>query len=244
MRGTQQKAVIVSDIATGKPISDSKMRSLARAVVLVLSFLAALYALDWLSMPSFSPPGPVTMQSSPSLAGPIVTQASTTADLPKLSMPGFSWYALSGLNVHTIEGTAAVSGTAIIHFTAVPTGGRHSVAVQITGLEKGRTYRIAIWLKTKDRANSEIEAGDHAAINSSYGIGLFNLNAFRSGGTPAAKPGMAPGPAGWTKVWVDLPTANGMLFFALYVLKGGENTFMGDGKLGLTLGGMALEPQG
>lgn len=233
-------------IAAGKPIGGSTTISLARAVVLVLSLLLAMYALDWLSLPSFSPPGSGsgTAESAGSPAGPIVTRASTMADLPKLAISGFSWYAVGGLNARTIDGTPAVSGAPIVQFTAIPTAGRHGVAVQVTGLEKGRTYRIAIWVKTGDRANCEIEAGDHAGSNPSYGVGLFNPNAYRSGGTATAKPGMSPGPAGWTKVWVDLPTSNGMLFFALYVLKGGANTFMGDGKLELTLGGMAVEPQG
>jgi hypothetical protein len=217
-------------------------------LVIVAAFFVTLYALDWFSGPPTSPPGAGTTtpsaSTSPSAAGSPVTQASAVADLPTLPTAGFAWIGISDLNAQVVGGTPAVSGTPIVRLVAVPASGPHTVAAQVGGLDKGRTYRIAVWVKPIAGANFEIEAGDHASTGASYGVGRFDLSTHKQSGTAAANPGSAPGPGDWQKVWIDLPTSTGQMFFALYVLQGGNNNFAGDGRMGVTLGGITLEPQG
>lgn len=216
--------------------------------VVAAAFFVTLYALDWYSGPSTSPSGTDTPSASTSpsapAAGSPVTQASTVANLPKVPTPGFSWIGIGNVNAQVADGIPAVPGTPVLRLIAVPATGLHLVAAQVGGLEKGRTYRIAVWLKPIAGANFEIEAGDHASTGASYGIGRFDLLRHRQSGTAEANPGSEPGPGDWQKVWITLPTSTGQLFFAFYVLQGGGNNFAGDGRMGVTLGGIALEPQG
>jgi hypothetical protein len=53
--------------------------------------------------------------------------------------------------------------------------------------------------------------------------------------------GIEQGPDGWQKIWVDLASADGeiVLAFGFFSSQAG-NSFKGDGRLGLTFGGIEV----
>jgi hypothetical protein len=55
--------------------------------------------------------------------------------------------------------------------------------------------------------------------------------------------GVEPGPDNWHKVWVDLPTTDGEFSVAIRPAKGNSDTFSGDGRLGVMLGGIQMDPR-
>jgi hypothetical protein len=214
--------------------------------VAALSFIATIYALDWFSGSPTSSPFDVSTNSTPAQIStsepkPVVTQLTALGDLPKLAISGLSWREIDTLNVQVMAETPVVPDQAILRLIAIPSDDRHYLGAQATGLVKNRVYRITAWVKPEAGANFEIEAGDHANTEPSYGTGIFDLANHNMAGT--AKPGSAPGPGDWQKVWIDLPTSTGLLAFNFYVLKGGGMKFTGDGRLGVTLGGFTVDPQ-
>lgn len=224
-------------------LKDEGKRSKALSIlggifVVAAAFFVTMYALDWYSAPSTSPSG--VTSTSTSQGGSAVTKASAISDLPSLPSSGFKWLALVGLNVEGMTVTPVIPGDPVLRLIAIPTNDVHTVVAQVTGLDKGRTYRIAAWIKPVEAANFEIEAVSGA----SHGIGIFDLATHNAAGSGSAKAGSAPGPTGWQKVWIDLPTSMEQLVFNLYVLKDQPVKFTGDGRLGVILGGLTVEPQG
>jgi len=231
----------MAGIEQGDGMSSRFLTVAGGIAVVVIAFFVTLYALDFFSGPvQVSSTSPQSSTPAPQ-AGPGITKASAVGELPKLPTPGFSWIQITGLNAQVVQQAPAVAGTPTLQLIAVPVAGKHFVAALIGGLAQNRTYRMALWVKSEAGGNFQIEAGDHASTGASYANGLFDLAHGKTGGS--GKPGISSGPGGWQKVWVDLPTSTGQLFFALYVLKGG-NDYMGDGKVGITLGGVEMEPQG
>jgi hypothetical protein len=45
----------------------------------------------------------------------------------------------------------------------------------------------------------------------------------------------------WLRAWIDLPTTDGNYVVNFYVYSGAQFSFAGDGKLGVLLGGVAVE---
>jgi hypothetical protein len=66
--------------------------------------------------------------------------------------------------VQPVDGSPIVSNVRIVHLTAIPKPGRHTVAAEVGGL-LNRTYRITAWVKPQAGANFRIEAGDHSQQN-------------------------------------------------------------------------------
>jgi hypothetical protein len=211
-------------------------------VVVVLAFSATLYVLNWFSG---SIDGTTYISNSTSETGPVVTQTSAITDLPKLAASGLGWSGMVGLNARVVNGTPMVEGEPILRLTAIPTDGAHTLGIQSTALDKNRIYRITVWVKSQAGANFEIEAGDHASTGQIYGAAIFDVAGNKVIKTvAAAQPGTERGPEGWQKVWIDLTTSTGQFAINFYVVSGGAIRFAGDGRLGTTLGGFSVEPQG
>ena len=169
---------------------------------------------------------------------PAVTQESAIADLPPIK--DFTWQGVGGLNVQVLQGSSPVAGQPVWRITAVQANKRHTAVVRIGDFDRNRKYRITAWVKPQSAANFEIEASDHASSGASYAAGVFNLTDHSTSGP--GSPSTAPGPDGWQKVSVDLPTQTGFFIVAFYILKGGALDYAGDGILGITLGAITVEP--
>jgi len=179
----------------------------------------------------------------------IFGSAPSTSPQPVLNIPtftssNFTWIGMRGLDTRLTGGTPAINGAPILRMVATGEAGRHYLAGESRDLDKNHVYRIGLWVKPEAGGNLKIEAGDHASPGASYGVGIFDLTHHRAAGMAAAKPGITLQADHWQRVWVELPTSNGLLFFALYVLKGQNDYFAGNGKMAISLGGVSVEPQG
>ena len=236
------------------PLGRKAMNIIGAIVVVVIAFGVTLYALDWWSAPSSpesssspavssAPSVPQTNTAGAPSADGAMTQASTVANLPKMPIPGFNWAGIAGVNVQTVSATPAVSDQPALRVIAIPVSDVHFLATRFTGLEKGRVYRFTAWVKPEAGANFAMEASDQAATSPTYGSTLFDLSKQKiitvAGST---KPGMS-GDSDWQKVWIDIATNTGQMVFDVYVLQGSSTKYMGDGKLGITLGGLSVGPQ-
>jgi hypothetical protein len=221
----------------------SKVLSLLGGIAVVaIAFTATLSVLNWFSG---SMDGTTYISNSTAETEPVVTQTSAITDLPKLAASGLGWSGMVGLNVRVITGTSMVEGEPTLQLTAVPVDGAHTLGIQSTALDKNRVYRITAWVKSQSGANFEIEAGDHASTGQIYGAATFNVAGNKViSAVAAAQPGAERGPDGWEKVWIDLTTSTGQFVVNFYVMNGGAIRFAGDGRLGATLGGFSVKPQG
>jgi hypothetical protein len=228
--------------SSGADLRSKALSLLGGIAVVVFAFSATLYALNWFSG---SLDGTTYISNSTSESRPLVTEPSAITDLPKLAASGLDWSGMVGLNVRVMTGTPMVEGEPILQLTAIPTEGAHTLGIQSTALDKNRVYRITAWVKSHDGANFEIEAGDHASTGQIYGAAIFDVARNKViSAVAAAQPGAERGPEGWQKVWIDLKTSTGQFVVNFYVMNGGAIRFAGDGRLGATLGGFSVKPQG
>jgi hypothetical protein len=223
-----------------------RIRIIGSILVVAIAFAVTRFAMEWLSGgPTSQPLGAVTTNTPISKTGLVVTQASDVGDLPKFMFPGLNWLGIAGLNVGVIAGTPVVPDEPMLQFIAIPTADVHTVAGEVDALDKNRVYRITAWVKSEAGGNFEIEAGDHASTEASYGTVIFDLTDHQfADSNQSTKSGIEPSDDGWQKVWIELPTSTGQLLFNLYVAKGGAIRFTGDGSLGVSLGGFTIEPRG
>jgi hypothetical protein len=201
----------------------------------ILSFGATLMLLDrpealWSSSPAVV------------AALPAGTPSSSLADLPPLPDSRFSWLGVGGIHAKVVGGEPVVSGGPMLRLIAVEDG-LHTVAVRLSGLPKNEKYRIAAWIRPQAGANFAIGARDQADKENgpNNGGAIFDLAA-RKVLSPYgnAKPGIEQ-IGDWLKVWLDLPTMDGQFVVNFSVCKGSATNYAGDGKLGVALGGMAVD---
>jgi hypothetical protein len=195
-------------------------------------------------------PPPATETVPPgelSASGPVITKETALADLQSLTTSGFAFIAIQGLNAEVEAGEAVVVGQPILRLVTVPTTGRHYFAAQSTTLNKNQVYRIAAWVKDPAGVKVEMQVSDELRPRSgtpaNYGSAIFDPAARRvlsSSGRLKGR-GIEQGPDGWQKIWVDLASADGeiVLAFGFFSSKVG-NSFKGDGRLGLTFGGIEV----
>ena len=219
--------------------------ALGGIAVVVVSFTATVHLLDWLSGPTLVPrsnKSAAATGTSTSDLGAAITHPSTATDLPKIPLAGHNWIGIDGLNAQIQAGAPAADGQPVWQLVAVPVDGRHYVS-QVVAVGKNGPYRVTLWVKPKAGANLQIEAGDHAPSGASYINALFDLTQHLV--TGSGYPGTAPAFDDWQRVWVDVPTTTGQLFISIYVLaEDGNNTFKGNGRTGLMLGGISVDPRG
>jgi hypothetical protein len=223
-------------------------------VVVALSFSATLFTLDLWSVYPLS--DPITTGSIP--AAPSATSAAVAAApggisetplnaLPKTETAGFQWGGIAHLNVQPVGGMPVVTGQPILQLIATPQDGFHTLAGQFSGLNKKQVYRITAWVKSEGGGNIELEAGDQTTgLPVNHAVAIFNLanNAVLSGDGSNKERGVERGPNGWQKIWLDLMTSNGEIIITLRPTSGDTVTYRGDGRLGVILGGVKVDPQG
>ena len=207
----------------------------ACVAIAALSFSSTLMLVDWSEAPS-------------SWSDPVVTAlpagASQTnlADMPALPDSRCSWLGISGINAQVISGVPAVSGHPILRLVALGDG-IHTLAFRVNGLIKNERYRITAWIKPQAGANFGIAARDQAEKdngpnNARAYFDLADRRILAAHGN--GKPGIEQVGA-WLTVWIDLLTTDGQYVVNFYVYSGDADTYRGDGKRGIILGGTAAD---
>jgi hypothetical protein len=198
--------------------------------IVALSFGSTLMLLDrWA-------PTPIVTALPPS------TPASTLADLPPLADSRFAWIGIAGINAQPVAGVPVVSGVPILRLVALQDG-VHTLAVRVSGLVKNEKYRITAWIRPQAAANFEIAARDQVdkddGPNNSRAIfDLASRKVLSANGN--GKPGIEL-VGTWLTAWIDLVTTDGQYVVNFYVCDREAESYAGDGKLGVILGGIAAD---
>ena len=212
----------------------------------VAKLRAAAIAMWLLSAKMPDPPEEPAPPEGPTPSGPVITTETVLADLPKPTTPGFAFIGIQGLNAEVEAGDPVVAGQAILRLVAVPTTGRHYLAAHFTALDKNQVYRITGWVKAPAGANVEMELSDELKPRSgtpaNYGGALFDAAGGRVLSTTGLLKGrgIEQGPKGWQKIWVDLAISGGELVLTFGLVSKDGKEFKGDGRLGLTFGGVEV----
>jgi hypothetical protein len=187
---------------------------------------------------------PAPEESAPSK--PVITKEAVLADLPRLTTAGFAFVGIQGLNAEPEVEDPVVAGQPPLRLVAVPTTGRHYLAAQSTTLNKNQVYRITAWVKGSAGVKVEMQVSDELKpvdrVPANYGSALFHPAArtvLSSSGFIKGR-GIEQGPNGWQKVWVDLATAGGELVLGFGLVSKNGSSFKGDGRFGLTFGGIEV----
>jgi hypothetical protein len=207
--------------------------------IVALSFSATLFALNRLS----GSPSDASLFTGSILTASDNVRDTALADLPKSS--AFEWFVVRGLNVKAASESAVVAGQPILRLVATPNSTGHSLVAHYGKLTKNQVYRITAWVRSEAGGNVEMEALDQPSgtpVNRCLVVVDLSNNKFLSTTSTKAQ-GVEPGPDNWHKVWVDLPTTDGEFLVAIRPAKGNSDTFSGDGRLGVTLGGIQMDPR-
>lgn len=215
-------------------------------VIVALSFVATLFVLNTRATHSLAQAPPVP-SVTPALSGMgVPTPESALADLPKMEAANLQWIGIAKLNVRTQTGTSMVAGQPILLLLPTQDEGYHTLAGQFTGLNKSQGYRIAAWVKPEAGGNIELEVVDNpdgSPVN--HAVGIFDLtrHLVLYGSGAVKDRGIEQAPGDWQKVWLDLATSDGKFVFTIRPSNGAADIFKGDGRFGLTLGGIEAEPK-
>jgi hypothetical protein len=204
-----------------------------------LSFEATLFALNrYLGDPTFEP-----LYTS-SISRSEISAETELGDLPKPK--DFDWYVVRGLNVKATTDKPAVSGQTTLRLIALPNHNIHSLVAQYHGLYKNGVYRIVAWVRPQAGANVELVALDEPdSTPTNNGVAIFDLiNNTIVSSTGVRARGIELGKDNWQQVWVDQATTDGRFLVAVRPARGATDDFNGDGRLGLTLGGIQVSPHG
>jgi hypothetical protein len=182
----------------------------------------------------------------PAPMGPVITKETALGDLPQLKASGFAFIGIQGLNAKVEAADPVVAGQPILQLVAVPTMGRHYLAAQSTTLKSKQVYRMTVWVKGPAGVQVEMQVSDQLkprdAIPANFGRALF-YPAARTVSSSSGRlkgRGIEQGPEGWQKIWVDLATAGGEFVLAFGLVIKDRSEFKGDGRLGLTFGGIEI----
>lgn len=206
--------------------------------------------IDWLGhQGSIAAPGESHWQSSAADAAspdiPPLSQVTALSALPEPNTSDFHWTVVRGLNVQALDADAVVTGQRVLRLIATPNDKGHTLAVRLTGLNKNHAYRIAAWVKPVAGGNVELAAFDHPEADSPLNSGratfdLYTHQVLDSFGIERRDVELHPNH--WQKVWIDLTTSDGQFLVAVRPAKGAGNMFDGDGRIGVILGGIEVEP--
>jgi hypothetical protein len=180
-----------------------------------------------------------------SLDLPPVSQVTALSALPEPGTPEFRWQVVRGLNVQAVDADAMVSGQRVLRLISTPNDGGHTLAVRLTGLNKNQIYRVSAWVKSVAGGNVELAAFDRPNTDKplNNGDAIFDLSNHRvldESGVQGRD--IEQHPNYWQKVWINVATSDGQLLVAVRPTNGRKILFVGDGKLGLILGGIEAEP--
>lgn len=235
-------------------------------IIVVVSFGATMFALNYWSGPatqnstgpvaSTSPSAPpasppaastptVPPAAAPTASGAAITQDTTVAELPSEPGIGLNWTGLRGLNVQSIN-ESGPTGQPALRLIATPNDTTHSLNAKLGGLDKNQTYRITVWVKPINGANLELLAYDQPdgnPVNSSQVTYDLAAKTVLSA-TGAKAQGAEAASGGWVMAWFELTTKDGQFGFLTRPTSGGSDTFKGDGREGVVLGGIQVKPAG
>jgi hypothetical protein len=204
---------------------------------------AAVAALSfWLTLVLFDHLGTTSLKQFETALAPGTSQSSL-AELPPLPDARFFWVGIAGINVQVIAGVPEViSGLPVVRLIALQQG-VHTLAARATGLLKNERYRITAWIRPLAGGNFGIAARDQADKENgpNNGRAYFDLATQKvlvADGN--ARPGIEQ-VGNWLTVWLDLLTTDGQYVVNFYVCKGAAETYTGDGRLGVLLGGVSAE---
>jgi len=198
----------------------------------VVSFWVALWLLEsdggpwWLKFEIALPPG---------------TSESSMAELPLVPDTRLFFIGMAGIKTQIITQVhGVVSGLEVVRLIAVREG-VHTVAARINGLTKNERYRITAWVRPLAGANFGIAARDQPdnSDGPNNGRAIFDLakqSVLMASGN--GQPGLER-VGEWLTVWLDQLTTDGQFVVNFYVCKGSADTYAGDGKLGILLGGVS-----
>jgi hypothetical protein len=205
--------------------------------------------IDWLSHEgAIALDARPTSPAAPDIASldlPPVAQVTALSALPEPATPGFRWEVVRGLNVQAVNADAIVRGQPILRLAATANDDGHTLGVRLTGLNKNQTYRVSAWVKSVAGANVELAAFDRPDTDKpvNNGEAVFDLHNHQVlDATGVQDSDIEQHPNYWQKVWLNLATSDGQLLVAVRPVKGRKFLFVGDGKLGLILGGIQAEP--
>jgi hypothetical protein len=170
------------------------------------------------------------------------TPQSELAALPRVVDTRVSWLGIAGINAQVIPGVPVVDGQPILRLIAVQDG-LHTVAAQVAGLVKNERYRITAWVRPQAGANFGIGARDQVdktdgSNKARVTFDLSNRKILTSDGN--ARAGIEQ-VGEWLTVWIDLPTTDGQYVVNFYIYSSAQFSYPGDGKLGVILGGVAVD---
>ena len=174
-----------------------------------------------------------------------LTQVTPISALPEPSAAGFRWTTVRGLNIQAVNTAAIIPDQPVLRLTATPDDNGHTLAARLTGLDKGRTYRIAAWVKPIAEGNVGLFAFDTPDGNRppNTGYALFDLGGHEVLEAVGVKERDIEQHAdSWQKVWIELPTSDGNFLVAVRPANGKNYEFDGDGKIGVILGGIEAKP--
>ena len=180
-----------------------------------------------------------------SLDLPPVSQVTALSALPEPAAPGFRWAVVRGLNVQAVDAEAMAGGQPVLRLTTTPNDNGHTLAVRFSGLNKNRPYRVSAWVKPVAGGNVELAAFDRPDTDKPVNNGdavfdLSNHQVLDASGVQDRD--IEQHPDYWQKVWINVATSDGQLLVAIRPISGRRLLFRGDGKLGLILGGIEVEP--
>ena len=117
------------------------------------------------------------------------------------------------------------------------------MAARVNGLNKNESYRIKAWIKPQAGANFGIAARDQPDKDNGQNNGrvIFDLANQKVLSTHGNLNQGIELVGDWLTVWIDLLTTDGQYVVNFYVCNGDWEVYKGDGKLGVILGGIALE---
>jgi hypothetical protein len=119
----------------------------------------------------------------------------------------------------------------------------HTVAAQVGGLAQNKRYRVTAWVRPQAGTNFGIGARDQVdkPNGPNYARVTFDLSnrkILTSDGN--ARAGIEQ-VGEWLTAWIDLPTTDGQYVVNSYIYSNAQFSFAGDGKLGVLLGGVAVD---
>src|SRR5262249_16351375 len=112
---------------------------------------------------------------------------------------------------------------------------------------KDQVYRIAVWVRAQPGVKVELQVSDNNldprdGLPVNYGGALFDPSA-RTVLQPSGRlkgEGIGQGPEEWQKIWVDLAPAGGEFVVAFGLFAKDGSSFKGDGRLGVSFGGIEV----
>ena len=171
------------------------------------------------------------------------TPQSNLAELPPLPDERLSWFGIAGINAQPVAGIPeVVSGLPVLRLIALQEG-VHTVAARVTGLIKNDRYRIMAWIRPLAGGNFGIAARDQVDKDNGPNNGRAIVDVAKGKillTVGNAQPEIEQA-GDWLTVWLELLTTDGQYLVNFYVCKGDADTYTGDGRLGVILGGISAD---